>query len=451
MERLKAARPAPILLFEDDADVRHAIEQSLALEGFAVSSFASVEDYSGPFTAEFGGVVVTDIRLPGADGRQLFRRLRDIDRDIPVILTTGHGELQEAVDLMREGVYDFISKPFPPARLLASVRNALEHRALVMENRAIRIGTRVADSPLPLMGESERIANLRSIVRDLSDVDVNVLLVGETGTGKESIAKAMHAKTAGVSRPFAVLDCASLPDALLEIELFGLEETVAGMRRHKRGRVEAADKGTLFLDTIDSLSLPAQSRLLRVVEERRVVPVGATTTRSVTCRVISAATQDLSKMCADGTFRSDLFFRLNTVTLFLPPLRERREDIPTLFIALLSLAAQRLRRPPPAMTKSVKNHLLEHSWPGNIRELSHFADRVVLGIDSSKAAVSEPTAVPLPELVERFEAGVIKEALRASGGSVKNCLEILKVPRKTFYDKVARFGIDLASFREKSG
>jgi two-component system C4-dicarboxylate transport response regulator DctD len=449
MERLKTQRLAPILLFEDDGDVRHAIEQSLELDGFAVESFSAVEDCPGKISTDFRGVVVSDIRLPGADGRQLFRQLQNIDPEIPVILITGHGELQEAVDLMREGVYDFISKPFPPARLIASVRNALEHRALVIENRAIRNRSREADIPLPLIGESERIVNLRSIVRDLSDVDVNILIVGETGTGKESIAKAMHARTAGVSRPFSVLDCASLPDGLLEAELFGTEEVVAGMRRHKGGRIESADKGTLFLDAIDNLSLSSQGRLLRVVEEKQVIAIGAITPRAVSCRVIAAATQDLSKMCAEGVFRSDLFFRLNTVTLHLPPLRERREDIPALFIALLSKAAQRLRRPTPAMTKSIRNHLLDHSWPGNIRELSHFADRVVLGIESTKPSIGELATDPLPQLVERFEASLIKEALRASGGKVKRCLEILKVPRKTFYDKVARFGIDLTAFRDK--
>lgn len=451
MDRLKIENPAPVLLFEDDPDVRQAIEQSLVLEGFSVSGFAAVEHHAEKITNGFNGVVVSDIRLPGADGRQLFRRLRDIDPDIPVILITGHGELQEAVDLMREGVYDFISKPFPPARLLASVRNALEHRALVLDNRAIRSRSRDTDVPLPLLGESERIASLQGIVRDLSDVDVNVLIIGETGTGKESIAKSMHAKKSGISRPFAILDCASLPDKLLETELFGSEELVAGMRRHKPGRIESADKGTLFLDAIDTLSLSAQSRLLRVVEEKQVLPVGATIPRSVSCRVIAAATQDISKMCGEGLFRSDLFFRLNTVTLYLPPLRERREDIPAIFIALLTMASQRLRRPTPAITKSVRNHLLDHSWPGNIRELSHFADRIVLGIDSNRPAVNELASDPLPELVDRFESSLIKEALRASRGSVKQCLEILKVPRKTFYDKVTRHGIDLSEFRDKRG
>lgn len=436
-----------VVLFEDDDDLRHAITQSLELEGHTVTACASADALAERFTPSFNGVVITDIRLPGKDGRQIFRQLRELDAEIPVILITGHGELQEAVDLMREGAYDFISKPFAPPRLLASVRNALEHRALVLDNRSIRNRVRHDDVALPLLGECEHITNLRSLVRDLANTDVSVLIVGETGTGKESVAKSLHAMSNRRTRAFSILDCSALPDTLLEAELFGIEELVSGMRRHKPGRIEAADKGTLFLDGVDGLPLSAQARLLRVVEEKRVTALGATTGRDVSCRVIAAATRDLARMCSEGSFRSDLFFRLNTVTLNLPPLRERREDIATLFMELLTRAATRLKRPAPALTKAVKSRLIEHCWPGNIRELSHYADRVVLGIERSATPPAGYTADPLPELVERFEASLIRDALRSSGGSVKSALELLKIPRKTFYDKVARHRIDLDEFR----
>jgi two-component system C4-dicarboxylate transport response regulator DctD len=261
----------------------------------------------------------------------------------------------------------------------------------------------------------------------------------------------LHRLSHRQTRSFSVLDCASLPDALLEAELFGTEESVSGMRRHRAGKIEAANQGTLFLDSIDCLPVAAQGRLLRVVEEKRVTALGASSSRDVTCRVISAATQDLGKMCAEGLFRSDLYFRLNTVTLNLPPLRERREDIATLFIELLARAAQRLKRPSPTLTKAVKSRLLEYAWPGNIRELSHYADRVVLGLEQRPNGSVDAAVEPLPELVERFEASVIKEALRASAGSVKACLEILQIPRKTFYDKVARYAINLETFRGRAG
>jgi two-component system, NtrC family, C4-dicarboxylate transport response regulator DctD len=444
----KQKPPGTVFLFEDDATLRHAIVQSLEIEGFSVSAHESVEDCTAKFGPELDAVVVTDIRLPGADGRQLFRRLVAIDPDLPVVFITGHGELQEAVDLMREGAYDFISKPYSPPRLLTSVRNALEHRRLVLVNRRIRSSVRDDGIPLPLRGESEQIAQLRTSVRGLANTDVSVLIIGETGTGKESVAAALHKLSHRGSKPLSIVDCASLPESLVEVELFGIEETVSGMRRHKPGRITLADRGTLFLDSVDTLPLNAQSRLLRAVEEKQVTAVGATTSRDISCRVISAATQDIGRMCKEGRFRSDLYFRLNTVTLNLPPLRERREDIATLFIELLAGSANRLKRAPPALTKGVRTTLIEHSWPGNIRELSHFADRVVLGIDRLHGDQNERTVQPLPDLVDRFEASLIRDALRSNGGSVKHALEVLKIPRKTFYDKVNRHGIELDEFRD---
>jgi two-component system C4-dicarboxylate transport response regulator DctD len=441
-------RPNRVLLFEDDADVRVAVAQSLQLEGFDVEAFESADDALRHISADFDGVIVSDIRLPGADGRQVFRTVRTTDAEIPVVLITGHGELQEAVDLMREGVYDFISKPFPAARLHISVRNALEQRGLVLDNRRLRRGPQDGRTPLPLLGDSAHIASLRTTVRDLANTDVSVLICGETGTGKESVARALHDGGRRRGRAFAVLDCASLPDGILESELFGSESAAAGLTRHRPGRIEAADRGTLFLDRIDCLPFAAQGRLLRAVEDQQVTPIGATTPRSFSCRVISAATGDLAAMCAAATFRPDLYYRLNTVTLHLPPLRERRDDLATLFLELLARAAQRLKRPPPTLTRAAKAFLYDHGWPGNIRELSHYADRVVLGLEKAPGPQSDAARDPLPDLVERFEASLIKEALRATGGRVKDSLQILQIPRKTFYDKVARYRIDLDAFRE---
>lgn len=443
-----AGKPGRVIVFEDDADLRGALTQALQIEGYSVVACEDVESFREGFTTSFNGVVISDIRLPGADGRQLFRQLRSIDKEIPVVLMTGHGELQEAVDLMREGVYDFISKPFSSERLLASVRNALEHRALIIDNRRIRERQPNVDISLPLLGDSELITGLRTLVRDIANTDVSVLILGETGTGKDAVARALHDLSDRRSRHFSVLDCASLPDQLLEAELFGIEESVAGMRRHKPGRIEAADKGTLFLDSIDCLQVPAQGRLLRAVEDKRITALGATSSRNISCRIVSAANQDLRQMVKEGRFRSDLYFRLNTVIINLPPLRERREDIPALFVELLARAARRLRRPPPILTKVIRSRLLDYPWPGNIRELSHYADQVVLGLEKDIEPRDALIPDPLPDLVDKFEASLIKEALRKSAGSVKHALEILQIPRKTFYDKVARYGIDLARYRE---
>ena len=385
--------------------------------------------------------------MPGMDGREVFRRVRRIDPEIPVLIVTGHAAVQDAVELMREGAYDFLTKPFAATRLIVSVRNALGQRGLVLDNRRLRDPSAEAGVPLPLRGDSDRIRALRASVRELADADVPMWVVGETGTGKVSLARALHDSGQRRTRPFVVVDCAALPEALLEAELFGNASDGSGMTaggalaRRRPGRLEAAERGTLFLENIDRLSLPLQARLITVLEDRR----------PVTCRVIAASNDDLTRVCAAGGFRSDLYFRLNTVTLHLPPLRERREDLAPLLGDLLAAAARRLKRPIPDLGRSAQTYLYSHHWPGNLRELSHFAERLVLGIGiDATAPIGSTPPDPLPLRIERFEAGLIRDALRSTRGDVKSCLEILRIPRKTFYDKVARHGIDLDAFRRPS-
>lgn len=438
--------PRRVLLFEDDADVRAVIEQSLTLEGFAVEAHAEAGETIDLVTPRFDGVVVTDIRMPGMDGREVFRRVRQIDPELPVLIVTGHAAVQDAVELMREGAYDFLTKPFAATRLVVSVRNALGQRGLVLDNRRLRDPSAEADVPLPLRGDSDRIRALRALVRDLADADVPLSVVGETGTGKVSLARALHDAGRRRPRPFVVVDCAALPEALLEAELFG-----GGLPRRRPGRLETAERGTLFLENIDRLPLPLQARLIAALEATVGAPddgAGRDRARPLDCRVIAASSDDLARLCATGAFRSDLYFRLNTVTLHLPPLRERREDLAPLLGELLAAAGRRLKRPVPGLSRTAQTHLYSHHWPGNLRELSHFAERLILGIglDIGTSTGADPPD-PLPTRVERFEAGLIRDALRSTRGDVKSCLGILRIPRKTFYDKVARHGIDLDAFR----
>lgn len=438
--------PRRVLLFEDDADVRAVIEQSLTLEGFAVEAHAEAGETIDLVTPRFDGVVVTDIRMPGMDGREVFRRVRQIDPELPVLIVTGHAAVQDAVELMREGAYDFLTKPFAATRLVVSVRNALGQRGLVLDNRRLRDPSAEADVPLPLRGDSDRIRALRALVRDLADADVPLSVVGETGTGKVSLARALHDAGRRRPRPFVVVDCAALPEALLEAELFG-----GGLPRRRPGRLETAERGTLFLENIDRLPLPLQARLIAALEATVGAPddgAGRDRGRPLDCRVIAASNDDLARLCATGAFRSDLYFRLNTVTLHLPPLRERREDLAPLLGELLAAAGRRLKRPVPGLSRTAQTHLYSHHWPGNLRELSHFAERLILGIglDIGTSTGADPPD-PLPTRVERFEAGLIRDALRSTRGDVKSCLGILRIPRKTFYDKVARHGIDLDAFR----
>jgi two-component system C4-dicarboxylate transport response regulator DctD len=289
---------------------------------------------------------------------------------------------------------------------------------------------------------------LRRTLRHIADADVDVLVVGETGSGKEVVSSALHRWSRRASRPLVALNCGALPETVIESELFGHEAgAFTGAQKKRVGRIEHASGGTLFLDEIESMPPSLQVKLLRVLETREVAPLGTNEVRSLDLRVVAASKIDLGEAAARGEFREDLFYRLNVVTVRIPPLRERRGDIPLLFAHFLGRAAARFRRPAPPMTAVVERHLLSHDWPGNVRELSHYAERFALGLEAADdPAPPENGAGTLPERVERFEAMLIRQALENNGGDVRATLAALGIPRKTFYDKLARHGIDRAQF-----
>ena len=437
-----------VALVEDDDTVRAANAQRLMLAGFNVSAFDGAVAALAAVDETFAGVVVSDIRMPGMDGRQLFRRLRERDADLPVILITGHADIAEAVEALHEGAYDYLAKPFNADRLIESIRRAIDKRRLVLDNRALQAAAARADANGALIGESVAIERLRATIQQVGDAEVDVLVEGETGTGKELVARLLHRCGRRRSRPFVPIAFAAMPEHMVESELFGHESgAFAGAMRRRTGRIQSAHRGTLFLDEIESMPLSMQGKLLRVLEEREVTPLGSNDAELVDIRVVAAGRDGLETLVNDGSFRRDLFYRLDVVRLRVPPLRERRVDIPLLFASLLAEAADRFRRPPPALTDRVRSRLVDHDWPGNVRELGHFAERLVLGVD--QIAPPEPAAAvqSLPERVSSFEARLIREALTAHGGDVRTTLEALGIPRKTFYDKVSRHGIDLDQYR----
>jgi two-component system C4-dicarboxylate transport response regulator DctD len=310
-------------------------------------------------------VVVSDIRMPGMDGRQLFRRLKDQDPDLPVILITGHADVTEAVEAMHDGVYDFVAKPYAPERLVSSVRRAMEKRRLVLENRVLRTMAE-AQSDWPLIGQTPVMERLRATLRQLAGADVDVLLEGETGVGKELAARALHNWGRRRDREFVAVDCAALPAGALDSELFGHElGAFSGAVRQRVGRIQQADRGTLFLDEIETLAPEAQGKFLRVLEEREVTPLGSNRPQTLDLRVVAAAKPDLIDAVAAGTFREDLFHRLDVVRIRIPPLRERREDVPLLFAHFLARACERLDGPPP---KSTTSHPLAAAQPRLARQ-----------------------------------------------------------------------------------
>jgi two-component system C4-dicarboxylate transport response regulator DctD len=445
---------APIYLVDDDKELLRATKQTLELAGFSVSAFSAASDALAVLDADFSGIVVSDIRMPQIDGLELFNRVRHQDADLPVILMTGHGDIPMAVKAIQDGVYDFITKPFPADRLVQSVRRAVEKRRLILENRALRKASEQVRDDLPLIGQTPAMERLRRTLRQIADTDVDVLVTGETGSGKEVVASLLHQWSRRAAGNFVALNCGALPETVIESELFGHEAgAFTGAQKKRIGRIEHASGGTLFLDEIESMPPSTQVQMLRVLEMREVTPLGTNEVRPVDLRVVAAAKIDLGDPRERGSFREDLYYRLNVVTISIPPLRERRDDIPLLFGYFAERAAKRFKRDLPAASAVVHRHLRDHSWPGNVRELSHFAERFVLGVEQTAKGTTGPAAVedgplPLPDRMERYEAGIIRETLDANGGDVRRTIADLGIPRKTFYDKLQRHGIVRADFAQ---
>lgn len=439
-----------VAFVDDDADLRDANVQALQLAGFRATPFASAAAVLERIGPDFPGIVVSDVRMPGMDGIELFRRLKAIDPDIPVVLISGHADIAMAVGAMSEGAYDFIAKPYAGERLVETLRRASEKRALVLENRRLRALATASDAESALIGETPAMVRLRQTIRDLADIDVDVLVLGETGTGKEVVASLLHRLGRRRARPFVALNCGALPDSVIESELFGYEPgAFTGAQKKRVGQVEHSSGGTLFLDELESMPLSAQVKLLRVLETREVAPLGSNERRRVDLRVVAATKVDLGDPARRRDFREDLYYRLNVVTLRIPPLRERRRDIPLLFAHFLARAAHKHGRPSPKLGRAVERHLVESDWAGNVRELLHFAERVALGLPEptpAQASVSGRAPANLPERLGTIEANLIREALEMHGGDVRATLQALGIPRKTFYDKLARYGIERAAY-----
>lgn len=444
----------PIVLVDDDKPLLAATRQTLELAGFSVSAFDRAEPALASLHSGFQGVVVSDIRIPGMDGLQLFDRIRAVDPDIPVILITGHGDIPMAVKAIHDGVYDFMTKPFATDRLVQSVGRAAEKRGLVLENRALRDAASRAADDMPLIGQTPVMERLRDTLRQIADTDVDVLMTGETGSGKEVVASLLHRWSRRSRGNFVALNCGALPEQVVESELFGHEPgAFTGAQKKRVGRIEHSSGGTLFLDEIESMAPAIQVQMLRVLEMREVAPLGTNQIRPVDLRVVAASKVDLGDPAQRGGFREDLYYRLNVISVSIPPLRERRDDVPLLFGHFLEKAAARFGRQAPPVPAGVHRHLREHDWPGNVRELSHFAERFVLGLDvvqpnshpaGSRAGGTVPKS--LPERLEQYEAEVLRETLERHDGEVKATLEELGIPRKTFYDKLQRHGIVRSAF-----
>jgi two-component system C4-dicarboxylate transport response regulator DctD len=435
-----------VLLVDDEEALRQSFAQTLDLEGFSVETFASAEPVLDAVGYGFDGVVVSDIRMPGMDGMSLMARIREIDADIPVILVTGHADVQLAVRAMREGAYDFVEKPFKPQSLADIVARAGDRRSLVLENRRLRAAAgRRDDFETRLPGRVQAMVDLRYRLRALAGTDADVLIIGDTGTGKEVAARALHDASARAARPLVAINCAALPEALIESELFGHEAgAFPGAMRPRYGKFEHARGGTILLDEIGSMPLGLQARLLRVIEERVITRLGSNEAVPLDVRFIATSKSDLGAEAAEGRFRADLLYRLNVVTLRLPSLANRREDIPLLFLQLVNEAAARYHRSAVEVPADVLAAVASREWPGNVRELRNAADRYVLGlgaVSDEELRSAVPESGSLQARIAAFEKALIAEALAASGGVLKPVYERLGVSRKTLYEKMQKHGL----------
>lgn len=433
-----------VIVVDDEAPIRQAVEQWLTLSGFTVQVFARAEECLAELPEHFPGVLLTDVRMPGISGLELLARLQVIDKDLPVILLTGHGDVPMAVEAMREGAYDFLEKPFSPETLISNLRRALEKRQLILENRRLH---EQADArtrlDATLLGMSPSLQTLRHHVLELSQLSVNVIIRGETGSGKELVARCLHDFGPRASKPFVALNCAAIPEHLFEAELFGHESgAFTGAQGKRIGRLEYADGGTVFLDEIESMPMAQQVKLLRVLQDKRLERLGSNQSIDVDLRIIAATKPDLLEEARAGRFREDLAYRLNVAELRLPALRERREDIPLLFNHFARAAAERMGREAPVVSAVRLSQLLSHDWPGNVRELANAAERQALGLTRPDVEThAEPTGQSLAAQQEAFEAQCLRASLDRHKGDIKAVLHELQLPRRTLNEKMQRHGL----------
>ena len=445
-----AETTATILVADDEAGMRESVSRALRREGFqviAVDDGAAALDTLRRVAVD---LLVADLRMPGLDGLELLRAAKLVAPDTEVIVLSGHGTVEEAVDAMKEGAWDFLTKPFDRAPLVRAVRQALERRALVLENRRLqRQLDDLADAD-EMVGRSPAILELARLVRQVAPTTATALILGESGTGKELVARAIHRLSPRREKPFVRVNCAALPDTLLESELFGHEKgAFTGAVGRRQGRFELADGGTLLLDEVGDLSPLAQAKVLRVLQEGEFEPIGAMRTVKVDVRVVAATNQDLAALVREKRFREDLYYRLQVIALAVPPLRERREDIPLLAQHFLRRYATKNHRALQGFSEEALARLTGYPWPGNVRELEHSVERAVVlaqgpfveARDLPETVVqTEPSirVVPIPigMPLEEVEQRLIEETLRQTKGDKELAAKLLGIASRTIYRKL---------------
>ncbi|MCM2357029.1 MAG: sigma-54 dependent transcriptional regulator [Geobacteraceae bacterium] len=443
-----------ILIIDDDTSLRRVLEYNLQEEGYQVLAAASGEEGLLLFDGELPDLVITDLKMPGISGFQVLTTVKERSPQTPVMVITAFGAVETAVEAMKLGAYDYITKPFNRDELRLTVRKALEMRGLAEENRRLKEELSERAEFHNIIGISRGMEQVFAVVRKVADTEATVLITGESGTGKELVARALHSLSSRSAFPFVAINCAAIPRELLESELFGhLKGAFTGAVRDKIGKFQAAEGGTLFLDEVGELPVELQPKLLRALQEREVAPVGATSPRKLDVRVVAATNSDLEEAIAAGTFREDLYYRLAVIPVHLPPLRERPEDIPL----LLRHFAAKHGGPSVNFAPDTVAALQRYAWPGNVRELENSVERLLIMRSSDEIGVAElpdkirsvgrdkggrifnlpPDGYPL----EQLEQEVVVEALERCDWNQTAAARFLRIPRHTLIYRMEKYQI----------
>ncbi len=438
-----------VLIVDDEFSVRDSLLHWFEKDGYRTGTAQDAKEALQRLEESSWDVVLLDIKMPGMDGLELQRRIRDVDADLPIIMITAFASVESAVQALKEGAFDYVTKPIDPDELSHLVRRAVEQRRLQRENVQLRRNLDQLATPTTIIGASPQMTKVLELVKSVADTDSTVLIRGESGTGKELIAQTIHANSRRRYFPIIPVNCGAVPESLLESELFGHEKgAFTGAQYRRKGKLEMADGGTLFLDEVGTISAQMQVNLLRVLETKEFTRLGGAKPVHVDFRVLCATNQDLEQEVREGTFREDLYFRINVVSISIPPLRERREDVPLLAQHFLSRYAHEMNRPFTGFDPSAMDLLVRYDWPGNVRELANAVERaLVVGKAPTVHAsdlpvrVSERTAPPAGESLADIEKAQIKHILDREGWNVSRAAEILKIDRVTLYNKIKKYGL----------
>jgi len=448
-----------ILVVDDDVSILKVLQMRLESEHYAVVAASEIREAKERIAEESFDIALLDLKLDGGNGIELMKSLREVDPDLPVIILTAYGTIESAVEAMKEGAYSYLTKPFDNRELLVQIRNGIEKSKLSREVKRLRSMLKADFEGQNIIGHSEAMKRVFEAVALAAETDSNVFISGESGTGKGLVAKALHQLSERKDRPFVPINCAAIPATLLESELFGFEKgAFTGAFANKKGLFVQADRGIIFLDEISEIPLAMQGKLLKALEEKEFYPLGAQRTVKVDVRIISASNKDIEKEVEKGTFRSDLFYRVHVVPIKVPPLRDRKEDIPILVEHFLNKVAGKLKRSVKGLSSAALQKLMIYSWPGNVRELENIIECAV--VMSTEDLISEELIIlpgpemgehafkPLKESKQDFERNYLVQLMKISQGNVSQASKLAGKYRADLYELLEKYHINPLDFRQ---